>query len=161
MTNLFNACLLYRASLDGFESQKFHNKCDGVENTLTIIQDNFNNVFGGYTSARWTSDSSYLADSTAFIFSLRRAGVSCRNKFKIKNDQYAILGNLNYGPIFGIYDLLIKDKSNLHTGSCSILFHVYDRPLEYSELNSHLVSSLSSNFNSWLTTDIEVYQIYK
>ena len=151
-----NIKILYRASTDGYESLDFHNHCDGIENTITIIKDNFNNVFGGYTSAKWKSDGTYISDLNSFIFKLRNKGISCKNKFKIKNHEYAVLGNSNYGPIFGIYDILIKNKSNINTGSCSVLFHAYESSEEYIELTG---CSLSNNFNSWLTSEIEVYQI--
>ena len=71
--------------------------------------------------------------------------------------EYAIIGNCNYGPIFGIYDIQIKNRSNINTGSCSILFHAYEYSKEY--IASNEFSSLSNNFKSWLTTEIEVYQI--
>jgi hypothetical protein len=158
MINFQNkAKLIYRASRDGYESSDFHSHCDGIENTVTIIKDNFNNVFGGYTSAKWKSDGIYIPDSTAFIFKLRNKSTSCKYKFKIQNHEHAILGNSNYGPIFGIYDILIKNRSNINTGSCSILFHAYEYSKEY--IASNEFSSLSNNFNSWLTTEIEVYQI--
>ena len=43
--------LLYRATRDGFTASAFHEKCDGKENTITIIKTNGNYVFGGHTSA--------------------------------------------------------------------------------------------------------------
>jgi hypothetical protein len=48
--------LLYRATRDGFTASAFHEKCDGKENTITIIKTNGNYVFGGYTSAKWNSN---------------------------------------------------------------------------------------------------------
>lgn len=49
--------LLYRASKDGFESSKFHAKCDNISRTLSIIKvDGHKNIFGGYTKALWNED---------------------------------------------------------------------------------------------------------
>jgi hypothetical protein len=77
--------LLYRATRDGFASSVFHSKCNGKENTVVIIKNNFNYVFGGYTSAKWGNDRSYGSDSNAFIFTLRRNGILDVNKFMVKD----------------------------------------------------------------------------
>ena len=44
--------LCYRASLHGWEASAFHSRCDGKENTVTIIESN-QYVFGGYNDAPW------------------------------------------------------------------------------------------------------------
>ena len=75
------ATLLYRATRDGFAASSFHSRCDGRDNTVTIIKTNSNYVFGAYTAAQWSSSNGYVSDSTAFIFSLRRNGVSNSEKF--------------------------------------------------------------------------------
>jgi hypothetical protein len=41
--------LLWRGSRDGFKAQKFHGRCDGHANTLTVILDSKGNIFGGFT----------------------------------------------------------------------------------------------------------------
>jgi hypothetical protein len=38
MTNSKNGTLLYRGTRDGFTAKSFHEKCDGKENTITIIK---------------------------------------------------------------------------------------------------------------------------
>jgi hypothetical protein len=47
MTESTNGTLLYKATRDGFEPSSFHEKCDGKENTIAIIETNGNYVFGG------------------------------------------------------------------------------------------------------------------
>ena len=93
--------LLYRATEDGFTANAFHAKCDGKAKTITIIKTNANYVFGGYTSAAWNNNGTYIADTNAFIFCLRRNGVSQFEKFIVKNPNAAIIGHYHYGPIFG------------------------------------------------------------
>ena len=68
--------LLYRARRDGFGVSEFHTRCDNVPNTVTIIRNALNFVFGGFTAARWSSAARYIADPNAFIFSFRRNGIS-------------------------------------------------------------------------------------
>ena len=95
-----HALLLYKATRDGFTASSFHSKCDGRANTVTIIK-TINYAFGAYTSAAWSSSSGWVSDSAAFIFSLRRNGVSYSDKFGIINPNYAIYSLSSYGPIFG------------------------------------------------------------
>ena len=79
------ADLMYRASRDGFAARAFHDRCDNVPNTVTIIRNALNFVFGGFTAARWSSTAGYIADPTAFIFSLRRNGELTNYKLPIKS----------------------------------------------------------------------------
>merc|ERR1711902_378582 len=48
-----NFKLLFRASEHGFSASAFHKFCDGYGPSLTIIESNFGNIFGGYTSIKW------------------------------------------------------------------------------------------------------------
>ena len=44
--------LCYRASSHGWDAKTFHRRCDGKNNTVTIIaKDHY--VFGGYTDISW------------------------------------------------------------------------------------------------------------
>ena len=47
-----NWLLCYRASTHGWAVSTFHSKCDGQNNTVTIIKKG-QNVFGGYTDIPW------------------------------------------------------------------------------------------------------------
>jgi hypothetical protein len=153
--------LLYRATRDGFTASAFHEKCDEKENTITIIKTNDNNVFGGYTAAKWTSSYSYMADTKAFILSVRRKGISCNHKFMIKDANYAIHGHPSYGLRFGqgqaswnnTDDIVVEDKSNI--GSSTKLGTSYHYPPENGDGKLFLAGSQ----NKWLTTEIEVYRM--
>ena len=101
MTKSSKGILLFRATRDGFTSKAFHLKCDGKGNTITIIKNNLNYVFGGYASSAWHSSGSYTNDPNAFLFSFRRAGVSFKDQFAVKVAANALIGNTGYGPIFG------------------------------------------------------------
>ncbi len=145
--------LLYRATRDGFEASSFHSKCDGKAKTITIIKTKDNYVFGGYTDASWDSSNSYKAASSAYIYSLRRNGVSNLSKHNISNNDHgkAIFTNPSYGPTFGGgHDLNITNNSNLYKGS-------HTNPKSYSGIPSN--TYLAGTHSGWLTSDIEVYQI--
>jgi hypothetical protein len=149
MTKSTNGNLLYRATRDGFTAQAFHLKCDQKGNTITIIKNNLNYVFGGYASSEWNSYGNYIIDPNAFLFSLKRNGTSFKDKFIITNPNYALYGHTNYGPTFGNgHDLHICDQSNNRYGCYSGLGNAY---------NSTGISLVGND--DWLTTEIEVYQI--
>ena len=59
--------LIYSGSRDGFGSEDFHNKSDGVKNTLTIMKAKNNFVFGGYTNGPWSSTRGWVNDQHAFL----------------------------------------------------------------------------------------------
>jgi hypothetical protein len=154
------ALLLYKATRDGFEASSFHSKCDGKANTVTIIKSNYNNVFGGYTSAAWSSFSGFISDANAFIFSLRRNGVSYSDKFRIRTPADAIFSMGGYGPTFGAgADLSVADKSNVSTSSNSDFGYTYYLPSGYSYGTANTKSFLAGTDKGWLTTEIEVFQI--
>ena len=62
--------LIYKASRDGFKAVDFHRKCDGKENTISIIESGYGNIFGGFTSIAWQSKGDWKHDSKAWVFSL-------------------------------------------------------------------------------------------
>jgi len=92
-----NVSLLYRASRDGFSAESFHSKCDGKQNTLTVILTVENYVFGGFTAHGWLSKGAWKEDSRAFVFSLVN-----REKtpivMKCIQPKYAIFCDATYGP---------------------------------------------------------------
>ncbi len=150
--------LLYRATRDGFNCEAFHSKCDGKGNTITIIKSNLNYVFGGYTSSAWNISGNYVEDPNAFLFSLRRAGVSFKDKFTIRTPKYALLGAPAYGPTFGAGDILIRSHSNTTIGSHTNFGHSYYLP-DGNTYKGSANDFLAGNYNQWTTTEIEVYQI--
>ena len=83
MINSKSCELVYRATRDGFSIDAFHMKCDKKPNLISIIRNNLNYVFGGYTSAAWSISSEWITDPKVFIF--RRNGESKNDKFMIKN----------------------------------------------------------------------------
>lgn len=46
--------LLYRASRDGFNGSAFHERCDNIGPTVTVVKSGAN-VFGGFTERAWIS----------------------------------------------------------------------------------------------------------
>ena len=160
MINIKAIRLLYRATRDGFTHSSFHSKCDGKANTITIVLNNLNYVFGGYASKAWHSKGAYIEDGKAFIFSLRRNGISTNEKYKVTKPQYAYYGHSSSGWLFqfGI-DIRVKSNSNTETGSYTEFGFSYELPEGYTYYTDGARNYLSGNYNLWLTTEIEVFQL--
>jgi hypothetical protein len=147
---------LYRSSRDGFSGEYFHSKCDGIENTLTVIKSDSGNVFGGYTDRAWHSNGGSLRDPNAFIFSL----INKENKsFKVfcSNDgSGAIQLHHSCGPRFGGFpsDIYIADNSNTNSHHCNFgnTYKHPDYPIETEKAKNILTGSYY-----FRTTEIEVY----
>jgi hypothetical protein len=116
--------LCWRASRDGWTAKTFHASCDGVANTLTIIQDKAGNIFGGYTPIKWDSKGGARADETGkgFLFTIKNPGNIGPKKFPLNPDRKdnAIFADPNWGPHF--YDLGVSDNANSNAISHSWYF---------------------------------------
>ena len=91
---------MYRATRDGFTSLAFHYKFDEIDNTITIIKNDLNYVFSEFTTSAWHSYGNLISDPNAFLFSLRRGGVSFKDKFIVKEAEYALFGDEMSGPSY-------------------------------------------------------------
>jgi hypothetical protein len=99
--------LIYRGSRDGFRAGDFHAKCDGIENTLTIIQTTHGFVFGGFTPLKWSSGwtRTSKADTTgrSFLFTVKSPHPIGPKSFPLKpnGDKIGIYCDSGRGPCFG------------------------------------------------------------
>ena len=61
--------LIYKGSRDGWTINKFHELCDRMGPTITIMKTKAGAICGGFTMRDWTSDyGEYKSDSCAFVF---------------------------------------------------------------------------------------------
>ena len=98
--------LIYRGTENGFEAKDFHARCDGHQNTMTILRSQHEGyIFGGYTEASWSSLSQRA--EWKFLFSLiNRCNRPC--KMRVKNVARAIYCVPKCGPIFGVETLPLR-----------------------------------------------------
>jgi len=131
--------LIYRATTDGFDSSAFHNKCDNIPSTITIIKTTDGKVFGGFTQATWDGVGD-KDDPNAFIFNATNDEI----KFsKTKDSSKSIWCNPNYCAIFGYgNDILVSSNSNTNSDS-------FAKPRSYSSID------VPRNFQ---TVEIEVFR---
>ena len=108
--------LLFKATKDGDKSADFHNKCDFMGATLTIIKSENGRRFGGYTSISWEkSKGHYSTDGINFLFSLDTSKF-----YKNTTGNYHTYHHESYGPTFGGgHDLYIADGCMNNTSSYS------------------------------------------
>ena len=149
--------LVYKATTDGFSVQTFHEKCDKIRGTLTIIKTTNESVFGGYTNEDWTGEFINKFDPNAFIFSY----INKENspiKINCEPNMPAIRCCTKLGPMFGSAkpDLVILDESNVNLRSYSQLASSYRHPVHSQ--NPEAASCFLDGKSKFQTVEIEVYQ---
>ena len=121
LPNIRKCDLLYRASDNGYSIKQFHSLCDNKDATITIIESNHGNIFGGYTSKSWQShaDAQYVKDKNAFLFLIKSERKCSDTKlpvlYEIKDgwEAEAIFTVRDQGPSFGNgHDICIRGKCN-------------------------------------------------
>ena len=96
--------LLYKASIDGDTSAKFHEKCDKIPNTLVLIKASGDKRFGGFTTKTWDGEDLNKKDNDCFIFSIDKMKV-----YDIIKGKNSIKCNPDLGPVF-INQIKLLDK---------------------------------------------------
>jgi hypothetical protein len=122
--------LAYVGTRDGFESIKFHEKCDGRGESVVVIKSTTGSIFGGYTPCNWGGSSNYVFDQRTFLFTLESPSGKPR-KFSNTGSQhsntYSIYANSGYGPTFGGgHDLYVVSQCDKHTSSYTNLGHSFE-----------------------------------
>lgn len=145
--------LLYRASEHNFDSFKFHQLCDGKGPTLVIIRSKSKRTFGGYSTVSWHSTNLHSSAPGSFLFSLEK-----QTKHTIyQNEDKAIKGFNNYGPIFGAgSDIFISNFCNKNNTSNSNLGYTYSLPNGMS----YGTSEAQSHFDISKYFEVEEYEVF-
>ena len=94
--------MLYDAKVHGYSAATFHQKCDQVNGTVTLVTLKNGAKFGGYNPDNW-GGGNYKNAPTAFLYSLTDGKGSAPHKFALKQGQEvnAIYCHPGYGPTFG------------------------------------------------------------
>jgi len=122
--------LCYRGSRDGFSSKSFHASCDHVGPTVTIVQSESGNIFGGYNPESWTSTKKLPSTSSSevsFLFTFTNSENLPPTKFPQIPGYSAVKSTINCGPSFGEnFDLFIANMCDANASSYSNLGQNYD-----------------------------------
>ena len=138
--------LLFRASRDGFQSSKFHEKCDGKNYTVTFVITSIGRRFGGFTDQAWDQSNNYKTGSNGFIFSLDNKEI-----YYNKNTSYNIYCGGSYGPTFGGgHDFYLCNNCNTDNSNYNNSDH------SYQTYGKKCVMAGTYNF---YVKDYEVYKI--
>ena len=144
--NIKKFTLLFKASNEGFLASNFHSKCDGKNNTVTLVETLNGKRFGGFTDIAWDQSSSFKHGSNGFIFSLDDKSI-----YYNKSNQNEIYCQSDYGPTFGGgHDFHICDKCNTSNSSYNNSGSTYD--------TKGKKFAMAGVYN-FLVKDYEVYQL--
>ena len=154
-THKIQGKLIYRASSDGDTPSVYHQKCDGIPNTLCIIETKNNFIFGGYCSIKIIcgNGGENRDDKNAFVFS-----INLKKIYLPKPNQPSIHCNPTYGPIFGnnnrcCYPIIVNGGNFFKNegGSCN----KNDCPYDGFEID-YEINGGNRNFE---IKEIEVFQL--
>ena len=138
--------LLYRVSRDGDSSSTFHQKCDNIKDTITLVKTKNDLIFGGYTNETWNGDNTYKKDDKAFCFS-----IDLKKKYNNKKTKCSIYCNKGYGPCFGASLFWINNNCLSNGGFMNDGLNVnYDNQIKENEINF--------GNRDFKVTDVEVYE---
>ena len=152
--------LLFRGTRDGMNAKSFHSKCDNNGETITLIENDKGNIFGGYASIPWTNHSgSYFSAPASFIFTLTNIYNTEPTKFPNKNDGKEVCHNRDYGPLFG-YDCDIYISSDFVNGETKSTF-----PSSYEDVlgkgKSIFTGDTNNTKDKFKIKEIEVFRLFK
>ena len=137
--------LLYKGSRDGDGANDFHSRCDEAEKTLVLIEDNYGNRFGGFTTQDWGGEYLQKKDDEAFIFSLDKNKI-----YEVIPEQNAIGCYPNFGPVFFGCQIRIYDNYANKGGT------TFKKGLNYKATEDFELTNGKQNFG---VRDIEVYEV--
>ena len=146
-----NYSLLYKASVDGDSSLKFHELCDNKGATLTLVSTIEGWKFGGYTEIPWelkSSSSGWInsKEHKSFLFSL-----NLRKLYPSKDEYSHIFSTQLRGPSFGGgFDFSIVNHSLHKPSSCY-------SPVSFTNIDSH--NEFNGGKETFLAKEVEVYSV--
>ena len=149
--------LLYRGTRDGDGSNIFHEKCNNQGPTIFLCKNEKGNIFGGYSSISWTSNSSWHSSYDNFLCTLTNIHGTAPTKFPItRNYENAIYDYSSYGPTFGgNHDIKIDNNYLNNNISYCNLGYSYTDSLGYG--NS--IFSGDVNSNNFNLKEMEVFKL--
>ncbi|XP_051233350.1 interferon-induced protein 44-like isoform X3 [Dicentrarchus labrax] len=133
--------LLYKASIHGFTSAAFHQRCDNRSPTVSVGYNASGYVFGGYTKQPFSQSGQYVHDDQAFLFTFSGEQLI---KYPVTTPVYAVKMMANSGPYFGEALVLVNGSQPI----------VYNNPGNYYTFNAAQMHGNNLNL-----TECEVYQV--
>ena len=135
--------LLYRASEDGYSPQSFHTKVDKYKNTLIIIKEVNNFIFGGFTRKTWEGDKVFKKDKRAIVFNLDK-----EKYYEINDEDKSIFCDPDNLAIFG--------EGDIYLGADSIKSNF---PKTYGSSKDNKDNELTMGYEKLTPLEVEVFQL--
>ena len=153
--------LLFRGTRDGMNDKAFYDKCSNKGETIVLIKNEKDNIFGGFSSISWIRGKNDKDNSApdSFLFTLTNIFNIEPTKFPSKNDQKEIRCYNNLGPLFGngtdlgIYPDFLNDGGWTHFGDTF--------PDILGKGRSIFTGDFNKDINTFKIKEIEVFQIIK
>ena len=98
--------LLYRATDEKYSSSEFHKKVDKYKNTLILIKDINNFIYGGFTTKTWDGSKIFKNDKHSILFNIDK-----EKYYEVKDEAHAIFCDTNLLAVFGDKDLVLGPNS--------------------------------------------------
>jgi hypothetical protein len=145
--------LLYRGSRDTYKAARFHELCDNKGPTISMIKSKCGRIFGGYTSAPWTSVRGYKKDEKAFLFSLTQ-----KIKYKAKDQSNNKVGHTpEYLIVFGKpNDLWLKADCDVQKNPYRISKYIYTLQ---EDMNGNTIEKAEEGEFTFQVQELEVYSV--
>ena len=137
--------LIYRASEHGDRAKTFHERCDGHQNTLVLVETTKGVRFGGFTTKTWNGKCIKKLDNDAFVFSLDRNKI-----YDVRKNEFAVGGYPKFGPVFFGCQIRIYDEFFKKGGTTCY------RGLNYKTKNDF---ELNNGEQTYIVKEIEVYDV--
>ncbi|KAM9848782.1 interferon-induced protein 44-like [Aulostomus maculatus] len=133
--------LLYKASVHGFSSAAFHQRCDSHGPTVSVGYNDTGHVFGGYTQKAFCQSGQYVHDDKAFLFTFKGVNILT---YPVTGAANAVRMMGNSGPYFGEALVLVN-------GGAAVVYSSPGNHYNFAAADMH-----GNNLN---LTECEVYEV--
>ena len=137
--------LLYKATVDSDKAKAFHDKCDGAQSSLVLVETDKGKRFGGFTTCSWAGECEEKKDEDAFVFSLDKMMI-----YENIPGEDAIGCYPKFGPIFLGCQIRIYDNAFTKGGT------TFEKGLNYNTEEDYELTGGDRIFN---VKEIEVYEV--
>lgn len=163
--NVSHWSLCFRTSPRNIADATFHKKCDGKNDTITIIRVN-DYVFGGYIDIPWFSGQpkdpeEYGKTFNAFIFSLSNSQQTRAFKSMIRNSENATSNHIYLGPTFGNNDIRIDRYPNQPTDYTSSVTNFGNDYFLPSNITIQDPQTILAGVKNFRPDELEVFYLNK
>ena len=140
---------VYRATTHGFGAAAFHARCDGRARLLVLVRAREEGwLFGGFTAVGFSPPERWIADPSAFLFSLTNS-LGRPEKLASKGTGEDLDYVPSFSAAFGYGDLWINDNADTEADSYTATGRAY---AESASTGAHPMAQ--GKQRGWLAADV-------